>query len=686
MKVFPSESLLLTEFKKVIELVSEKCLCPLGKKAAAEIQIYDDFEKITALLHQTNDFKKIFDNGENFPSQDYLDIRKELQLLGIENSVLASEQFMNLLSFSRTLQAIINFLKNRQPLYPHLASLCDVIVFEKKVMEEIETVFEETGIVRNTASPELASIRRNLNRRRSEAERIFVSVLQKLGKKGVLSETNESSRNGRRVVAIVSESKRMINGIVHDISATGKTTFIEPQETIEINNAVVNLENEERLEIHRILKELTSSLRRFHSQLKQQTELLSVIDFTRAKALFAIASNSHLPYFINQSLFDFKNARHPILFLHNKQSAKPTVPFSLRLDDKRRILVISGPNAGGKTVCLKTIGLLQMMLQSGLLVSTDENSTMGIFKNLMVDIGDSQSIEYELSTYSSRLKHMKIFIERASAASLFLIDEFGSGTDPELGGALAEAVLEELNSKKTIGIITTHYMNLKVLADKTQGIINGSMLFDSKNLKPLYQLQVGKPGSSYTFVVAERSGLSRSLVQNARNKVSKKHVLLEQLLTKVEQEKSLINKRLSEIGEKEKKLTELLKKNENMILQNEKDKDNFEQRLSQHEQRVVSQWEANIKRFTKEWKETKNKKYAVDKLMGQLQNRKNNLEPKKEDRQVDPNIKVGVKVRLHNGKTNGVVKKINGNKAQVQFGNFMTNCDLANLVIIEDKK
>ncbi|MBK7856848.1 MAG: hypothetical protein IPJ79_19905 [Bacteroidetes bacterium] len=272
-------------------------------------------------------------------------------------------------------------------------------------------------------------------------------------------------------------------------------------------------------------------------------------------------------------------------FLHNKRHHKSTIPFDLRLDGTNRILVISGPNAGGKTVCLKTLGLLQMMLQSGMLVPLDAESTMGFFDNLMVDIGDSQSIEYELSTYSSRLKHMKVFLERAGASTLFLIDEFGSGTDPDLGGALAEAVLEELNNKNAFGIITTHYMNLKVLADKTKGIINGNMAFDSKNLKPLYRLNVGKPGSSYTFVVAERSGLSGKLINNARQKVNKKHVLLEQLLNKVEKEKSFVQKKSEEAVAKEKKLGELLKQNEKMILSNEELKNSLEKEIKRREQK-----------------------------------------------------------------------------------------------------
>ncbi|HKR07253.1 MAG TPA: DNA mismatch repair protein MutS, partial [Bacteroidia bacterium] len=552
MRIFPETSLLTTEFEKIKELVSFHCIGALGKRKLDEIQISSDIDVINLLLAKTNEFKQLIAASEVFPTDNYKDISKELNLLKIENSVLSSEQFINILKITFTIRDLFRFFETNAAKYPQLFSVLENVRFEKNIITEIETVFDEEGVVRSTASAELARIRRTLQRSRVEADRIYQAVINKYRKEDKLTESEQSSRNGRRVISVFAEQKRALKGIVHDVSTTGKTVFLEPEEVIEINNSIFNLEQEERLEIQRILRELTSSLRKYHSLLSQYMEVLSEFDFTRAKALFAIVSDAHLPHIVNKSCIELKNAKHPLLYVYNKENKKQTIPFDLRLNEQR-ILVISGPNAGGKTVCMKTIGLLQMMLQSGMLVTADENSTMGIFEHLLVDIGDSQSLEYELSTYSSRLQHAKVFLERSNEKSLFLIDEFGTGTDPNLGGALAESILVELNKKKAFGIITTHYLNLKVMADKTPGIINGSMAFDAKNLKPLYRLMIGKPGSSYTFVVAERSGLPQSVIQRAKSKVDNKSLVLEKLLNDVEKEKSVLKKKLDDVSEKEKR-------------------------------------------------------------------------------------------------------------------------------------
>jgi DNA mismatch repair protein MutS2 len=690
MRVFPETSLLTSEFEKIKELVSFHCIGVLGKKKLAAMEISSNIDTINLWLGKTNEFKHLIAASENFPTDNYKDISKELSLLKIENSVLSSEQFINILKITVTARDVFRFFDTRKINYPQLYSVLQNVRFEKNIIAEIETVFDDEGVVRSTASPALAGIRRNLQRSRVEADRIYQSVINKYRKDGRLTESEQSSRNGRRVISIFAEQKRALKGIVHDVSTTGKTVFLEPEEVIEINNSIFNLEQEERLEILKILRELTASLRKFHPLLVQYMETLSEFDFTRAKALFAIASDAHLPHIVSTSCIELKNAKHPLLYVYNKENKKQTIPFDLRLKDQR-ILVISGPNAGGKTVCMKTIGLLQMMLQSGMLVTADENSTMGIFENLLVDIGDSQSLEYELSTYSSRLQNAKVFLERSNEKSLFLIDEFGTGTDPNLGGALAESILVELNKRKSFGIVTTHYLNLKVMADKTPGIINGSMAFDAKNLKPLYRLMIGKPGSSYTFVVAERSGLPQSVIQRAKSKVDNKSLVLEKLLNEVEKDKSVLKKKLDDIFEKEKKLTELIAKSEKLSLQAEQTNSQLDARIRNKELKLITQSEEIIRKFLKEYKLSKNKTQTLNAYLFKFGNRKKELQPVNNDKEIAEeikkrmeSIKVGSLVKLVKGRTTGKVSQITNGKAHVLFGAMKTICDLSQLIPIED--
>ena len=662
----------------------------MGKEHVNAISLHTDRIIIEKLLDQTNEMRSILASGLPFPSAGFVDTTKELGLLKIENSVLMEEQFMAILSMVHTVKDVYGFFKNRKGIYPNLEDIIGDAIFENAIIKEIEIILDENGQVRTSASAELARIRRTLQRSRAEADRIYITVLNKYRKQGWITDSEESSRNGRRVIAIFAEQKRTLKGIIHDTSATGKTAFLEPEETVGINNIIVSLEQEERLEIKRILRELTASMRKYALLMILYREQLGLYDLNRAKALFAIEIDAKLPQLSNEPVIDLKIARHPLLFLHNKKLNKPTIPFTLLLNPEQRILVISGPNAGGKTVCMKTSGLLQMMLQSGMLISAHEDSKLGIFENLLVDIGDSQSIEYELSTYSSRLRHMRIFLERVNEKSLFLIDEFGTGTDPNLGGALAEAVLEELNNRKAFGIITTHYLNLKVLADRTPGIMNGSMEFDLKRLRPLYKLLVGKPGSSYTFLVAERSGLPRDLIKNARRKVARKNLLLEKLLTDVEREKGTIKNKLSEVESNDKQLKELIKKYETLSRNNETEFKQKEDKLKKLEEKLLRESENRFREFLKEWKKTKDKKVLLDKYYRQFVQKKKVEDPKVVEKkrqeklkQLLDVIKPGVKVKLENGYTIGTVESVDNGKAYVIFGQFRTLCEVVNLVPVE---
>lgn len=692
MKVFPEHSLLVEEFEKVRLLAAEECNGLPGKAAMAGIALSADFAEILRALEETDEMRRVISNGEPFPLEAYPDITGELKLLHIRNSVLAPSQMLLLNKLVGLAGRTFGFFKGREGRYPLIQSLTDAVEYKKEISEAVERVMDDTGYVLSSASAELGRIRKNLSRKRVEAEQLYQSVISKYRKSGWVTDAEESWRNGRRVVSIVAEQKRSARGIIHDLSATGKTCFIEPEEAIGINNLILSLEEEERMEIQRIMRELTEFLRKFHSFIRDYFQLVIRFDVIGAKARLAIRMNATLPYVESGPGVAVIDARHPLLYTYNSAAGKPTIPFSLTLRNDNRILVISGPNAGGKTVCMKTVGLLQMMLQSGFLVTADGNSRFGVFRNILVDIGDSQSLEFELSTYSSRLKHMKMFIQRADEHSLFLIDEFGTGTDPSLGGALAEAILEELNFKKAVGIITTHYMNLKVLADRTSGIINGSMAFDARKLEPQFRLEVGKPGSSYTFVVAERSGLPHSVINRARKKVKRNTLLLEELLTKMEREKGEMA-RLMEINKnQERRLNELVNKYEKNVAHQEQKHEQNEERIRQKELRLARQMEDQFNRFVRDWRDAKNKKQVLEKYDKRLQERKNKLSEKEQVKLEEviaynrKHLKKGSIVRLRNGKVKGVVDSIKDDKVIVIFENVKTTAEIGNLLLADDKK
>ncbi len=694
MKIFPEHSLLIEEFEKIKLLAEEECVGALGRKLMQQVRPGDDFVMAVHELEQTEEFRKILSNAEPFPAESYPDISAELKLLGIRNSVLTLSQVLLISKIVAKMRLVFDFFKDRASRFSLLFSKLQDITYEKGILEAIEQVIDETGVVRSNASPELARIRKNLARKRVESDQIYASVIAKYRKSGWISDAEESWRNGRRVISIVAEQKRSAKGIIHDISATGKTCFIEPEETLGVNSLINQLEAEEQEEIRRILRELTEFLRRFQPLISHYLRCISEYDVVAAKGRLAIKLDAHLPYIENKPKIDLKEARHPLLYSFNKAAGKKTIPFDLKLDAGNRILVISGPNAGGKTVCMKTVGLSQMMLQSGFLVTCDGNSRFGFFKKILVDIGDSQSLEFELSTYSSRLRHMKVFLQQSNPDTLFLIDEFGTGTDPSLGGALAESILEEMNYRKAFGIITTHYMNLKVLADRTDGIINGSMAFDAQRLEPQFRLEVGKPGSSYTFVVAERSGLPPSVVNRARKKVKKSSLVLEELLNKMEYEKGEVA-RLLEINKvQEKRLQELVNKYERNVATQEQRQEIDAERVRQKELRLANQLEEKFKRFVKDWKESKNKKAVLEKYNSQLNDKKSKLTEKemvKLEEQIKYNmlkIRKGSKVHLRDGKVEGIVEAIEGSKVVVLFGNIKTTADISRLIYIdpEEKK
>jgi DNA mismatch repair protein MutS2 len=589
------------------------------------------------------------------------------------------------------------FDAERKTSYPALYEVIAGSYYEKTIREMIDEVVDETGIVKDSASPDLQSIRMNLYRKRNELRRMFDKIVSRLNKQGYLAEIEESFMNGRRVVAVFAEQKRTVKGILHGESDSRRTTFIEPEETIELNNQLYELENSERREVQRILKELTKQLSVYASLLDSYHSIAGEFDFIYAKAQFAISINADYPVVSDKTLVKLVTAFHPLLLLYNQKSGKKTIPVDISLDESKRILVISGPNAGGKTATLKTAGLLQMMVQSGLLVPVHPSSEFGIFKQLMIHIGDTQSLEFELSTYSSHLLSMKHFMESANGKTLFFIDELGSGSDPNLGGAFAEVIMEELARKHALGIVTTHYLNLKVMAGKTAGIINGAMAFDENNLLPLYKLIIGKPGSSYTFSIAERIGLDKRLINRARSLVDEDHFKLDKLLNRTEQD-------LHEMEQKQKELQRLLKENEKLkkemelVLDREKHQQQVEllkqqNKISEDRIAYLKDMERKLRTMVVEWKKTEDKSKVIREMSALLFKKDEKKVVSKKQKQIDAKyeelkgeIKPGSKVKMKKNMQVGEVIELRGKRAVVKIGLLPMQVDLENLVLIKEKE
>ncbi len=537
MKLYPDSAELQFEFDKIKAILSSYCETEYAKEKCLQLRLHTKKEFITLQLQQAYECKLLLEQKQSFPNNFTLNLARQLKLLSIENSVLQPEDFMNIRRLAENTEKIFRwFDAEKRTAYSALANVIVDSHYEKAVIKMIDEIFDDSSNVKDNASESLQKIRHNIYRKRNEQRRAFEKVIARLNKAGYSAEIDESFSNGRRVVAVFSEYKRQVKGILHGESDSRKTAFIEPEETIELNNEVFSLENEEQKEIVRILRALTAALSVYSDLLNQWLIIAGEYDFIEAKAKLAVEINGNYPKITDTAIIDLKDAYHPLLFLYNKQAGKKTIPVTLKLDEKNRILVISGPNAGGKTVTMKTIGLNQLMIQSGLLVPVHQDSEFGIFKQLFIHIGDTQSIQFELSTYSSHLLHMKFFIENANGKTLFFIDELGSGSDPNLGGAFAEVILNELNYRHAFGIVTTHYLNLKVMANHTPGIQNGSMVFDETHLQPMYKLNTGKPGSSYTFAIAERIGLPKNLINNAKKLVDENHFRLDKLLNRTEQD------------------------------------------------------------------------------------------------------------------------------------------------------
>jgi len=696
--VFPTNFEEKIGFDTIRNLLKGRCLSTLGKSKVDEMDFSADFDFIYQNLQLADEFLQIIHSGEEFPVQHFFDLREALSKLDVEGAYMDLQELFELKRSLEEIKAIHSFLKKtEEDKYLNLKKLAGNLPLFPYVISRVNQIIDKYGRIRDKASPELADIRAKLASKQSSVSKIMHGILQQAKQSGYIDkETNITIREGKMLIPVPASNKRKIKGIVADESATGKTSFVEPIEIVEHNNEIRELEFAERREIMRILRKITDDIRPYAEELLYGFDFLAEIDFIRAKALFSIEIEAVKPRLSRKKQIKIQSARHPLLYLSFKKEKRDVVPLDIRFDADQRMVLISGPNAGGKSVCLKTVGLLQYMLQCGLPVSADANSRFGVFRSLFIDIGDEQSIEDDLSTYSSHLKNMKMFVEKADENSMVLIDEFGSGTEPALGGAIAEAILGKLLSKQTFGLITTHYGNLKHFATANKGIVNGAMLFDTDNMKALYRLEIGRPGSSYAFEIAKNIGLPDEIIQKAEQIIGKEHIDFDKNLKKIEQERKRLSDLNKKLNYKEQKLQETLKKYEQEAEAVQKRRKEIISEAKQTAEKILSGINKTVENTIYEIRKTnadkekikearqklenmketvherfENEQRYLSKKVERLKNKQKNTKKKQEKAPEirDENIQVGDKVELATGGV-GEVLEIKGNKYQISLGSM----------------
>ena len=679
MRLEPKDLFQRLEFDKVLLLIEQECQGELGKAAALQIKPGANLERIETKLKEAREMRRAIEYNDRMHIPPYADLQEDLQLLEIQDYVLPEDGLRRLNVSLVAVAGIYDFFTDtRREVYPSMYDIVRQIHFDKTLILEIDRVIDPEGVIRTNASPELGRIRKVLQGKQRELDKVFKEVIQTYRTKGWLTENVESFRNGRRVLSVPAEHKRKVRGIIHDESATGRTAFIEPEAIIPINNDIFDLEQEERREIFRILKALSALLRPYVPQIRKYQELLVYFDVLQAKGRVGLMMKAGQPQMQQKPVIQILDGRHPLLFLRNSPLGKPTIPFTLKMEYGNRILVLSGPNAGGKSITMKSVGLFQLMVQSGLLIPADERSVFGIFSNIFADIGDQQSIEDDLSTYSSHLNNMRRFVEEANERTLILIDEFGSGTDPQMGGAIAESVLRELNFKKVFGVVTTHYSNLKIFAFKSKGILNGAMHFDKDHLLPTYELKVGRPGSSYAFEIATKNGIDPKILEYARHRSGKSETAVDQLLIDLQKEKQELEEQLAQMKDREEKLERLMKSYEQMHRDMEFRRKKQKLEAKELALQQVSRDNQAFEKLIRELREASNlekakelaalKKEERQQLLDQVVELKEEvyLIPEKKRKELD--IKPGDHVKLIQGGAIGMVEALKKDKAVVLVG------------------
>jgi DNA mismatch repair protein MutS2 len=594
-------------FDNIRALVAEKCLSGLGEEKTSMMSFSFEYSLIDRKLHQTEEFVRILQEEDRFPADAFYDVRSALKRIRIEGIFLEERDVFDIRRSLQTIHDIVCFFEQQadETNYPHLKELAGDVVIFPSILNKIDQLLDKFGHIKDHASSELSRIRRELSTTMSSISRSLQSILRAAQSEGLVDkDVAPTMRDGRLVIPMAPAYKRKIKGIVHDESATGKTVFIEPAEVVEANNKIRTLEGAEKREIVRILTDFTDFIRPEIPAILQAYDFLAEIDFIRAKALFALDIRAIRPTLNNEQQLDWHQAIHPLLYLSLRRQNKEIVPLDLTLNrEKSRLLLISGPNAGGKSVCLKTVGLLQYMMQCGMLIPVHESSKTGIFQQLFIDIGDEQSIENDLSTYSSHLTNMKFFVKNCNPATLLLIDEFGSGTEPQIGGAIAEALLKRFNEKESFGIITTHYQNLKHFAEAHEGIINGAMLYDRHRMQALFKLSIGNPGSSFAIEIARKIGLPEEVIADATATVGNDYIDMDRYLQDIVRDKRYWENKRQQVRSQEKKLEDITARYETDLQQLEKQRKEILRNAKAEADRLLSEANAQIENTIREIKE-----------------------------------------------------------------------------------
>jgi DNA mismatch repair protein MutS2 len=698
-------------FDQIRQLLNDKCLSTLGKERVTEMSFSDRFDEVQERLNQVTEFIRIIQEEDNFPAQYFFDVRPSLKRIRVEGMYLDEQELFDLCRSLETIRDIVHFLhKNEEggeegiP-YPNLRKLAGDITVFPQLITKINSILDKYGKIKDNASAELSRIRRELSSTMNGISRSLNSILRSAQSEGYVDkDVTPTMRDGRLVIPVAPGLKRKIKGIVHDESASGKTVFIEPAEVVEANNRIRELEGEERREIIRILTTFSDTVRPSIPDILQSYEFLAEIDFIRAKSHFAIQTNSIKPVSENKQLLDWTMAIHPLLQLSLAKHGKKVVPLDIELNDNQRILIISGPNAGGKSVCLKTVGLLQYMLQCGMLIPLHERSRAGMFGSIFIDIGDEQSIEDDLSTYSSHLTNMKMMIKNCNERSLILIDEFGGGTEPQIGGAIAEAVLKRYNDKQTYGIITTHYQNLKHYAEDHEGVVNGAMLYDRHLMQPVFQLQIGNPGSSFAVEIARKTGLPEDVIADASEIVGSEYINADKYLLDIVRDKRYWEGKRQTIRQREKHLENTIARYEEEMEELRKSRKEIIRQAKEEAERMLQESNAKIENTIRTIKEAQAEKEKtrlarqeltdfrqameeaaarepdekIVRKMQKLQEKQNRKKEKKQN-EIKPiatpkaeAITIGSLVKIKGQTSVGEVLDISGKNVTIAFGSIKT--------------
>lgn len=698
--IYPANFEVKSGFSTIRSLLHQQCLIDYSHTLVDGITFVTDYDQLKKLLKQTAEMKYILQFVPGFPQQDYYDLTSELVRIRVRGTFLEPDTLPELKLSLETIELIINFLTTIEGEYAELKQLLPEAKPDREIIDRINRITDEKGEIRDNASERLQSIRKEIKSSTLSIDRKISQILNQARKDNLVSDDAELTiRNGRLVIPLPAGNKKKLRGYVHDTSATGQTVFIEPAEVFEINNDIQNLKVEEKQEIINILTDFTDFLRSHIEELLSLYKFLGEIDFIRAKALFAIDFHATLPELTNLPLLEWRNAVHPLLQKSLQKHGKGIVAQNISLDADNRIMIISGPNAGGKSVTLKTVALLQYMLQCGLLIPVADDSTSGIFSKIFLEIGDEQSLENDLSTYSSHLIHIKYFLEHANNSTLFLIDEFGAGTEPQLGGAMAEASLQKLNELGSYGVVTTHYTNLKLLADNEEGLFNAAMLYDTKAMKPLFKLSTGKPGSSFAFEIANKIGFPDEVVRNASSKIGSSQLDFEKQLAQLEVDKKQINQKQAELKAADEMLAELLEKYQKLHSELESRKAIVIKDARQRAQQIIDQTNKLIEKTIREIKEhqaekeiTRQLREELSKEMAELISETEKIEENQVAVQVKPQVKEkrneaayilrrGAYVKMEGQDNIGIVEEIKASKASVTFGSFKIRTTIDKLIL-----